>query len=63
MKLLKVSNCGWNTPTTNRLLNSLPNVEVKNKNGILFLNDCKWNGEERIVSDLNRDREFLVVNI
>lgn len=39
-----IQTAGWNTPTTKRRLNALPNVNVYNKRGVLHLNGVPWDG-------------------
>ena len=36
---------GWNTQTTKERLNGLPNVKVSTKQGQVYLNGEKWDGE------------------
>ena len=43
--MLKISTCGWNTPTTKERLNGLSGVAVHTKNYQLFLNGKPWDGE------------------
>ena len=51
-KQLKISNCGWFTPTTKERLNALPNVDIKQKNFKWFLNGHLWDGKSvTIMSD------------
>lgn len=42
---LWVDSCGWKTNTTRNLLNSIPDIEVKNTRGNWTLNDIPWEGE------------------
>lgn len=44
-KILEITTCGWNTPTTRERSNGLPNVRVNQRNGQLFLNGQRWDGE------------------
>lgn len=44
-KQLKISNCGWFTPTTKERLNALPNVNICQKAFKWYLNGVEWNGE------------------
>jgi hypothetical protein len=39
-----IQTAGWNTLTTKRRLNALPNVNVYNKRGVLHLNGVPWDG-------------------
>ena len=51
-KQLKISNCGWFTPTTKERLNALPNVDIKQKDFKWFLNGHLWDGKSiTIMSD------------
>lgn len=44
---------GWNTPTTKRRLNKLPNVNVYSKRKVLHLNGVPWDGNWiRVDTDL-----------
>ncbi len=45
-KRLSISNCGWFTPTTKERLNALPNVDIRQKNFVWYLNGKEWNGEK-----------------
>lgn len=47
---LYVSLCGWNTNTTRERLNGLDGVRVSTKNGQVYLNGHKWNGDTVQVS-------------
>ena len=60
---LLISNCGWNTPTTNGVLNCLPNVSIYNHQKQLFLNDSKWNGETIEVKEVEEVEEVHDKNI
>lgn len=42
---LKISTCGWHTPTTKERLNGLSGVSVHTKNYQLYLNGEKWDGD------------------
>jgi hypothetical protein len=42
---IKITNAGYKTVTTKERLNGIPSVNVKQKNGIWYLNDKQWNGE------------------
>jgi hypothetical protein len=42
---LYITNCGWFTNTTKERLNALPNVSIKQKNFVWYLNGREWNGE------------------
>jgi hypothetical protein len=46
---LEITTQGWETPTTKKYLNKLPNVKVYNKKGYLYLNDEKWDGEWKTI--------------
>ena len=48
-KQLKISNCGWFTPTTKERLNALLNVNIQQKNFVWFLNGEEWNGNTKTV--------------
>ena len=41
---LSISNCGWFSNTTKERLNGLPNVTIKQKKGIWYLNEIEWDG-------------------
>lgn len=41
---LWISNCGWWTNTTKERLNSLPNVNIVQRNYQWYLNGEAWNG-------------------
>ena len=45
-KRLSISNCGWFTPTTKERLNALPNVDIRQKNFVWYLNGKEWNGQK-----------------
>lgn len=40
----EVTTAGWNTPTTRERLNGLPGIKVNVKQGQLYLNDFRWDG-------------------
>lgn len=42
---IKVTNCGCFTKTTKERLNALPNVNIKQKAGVWFLNGVEWDGK------------------
>lgn len=44
-KTLSITNCGWFTNTTKERLNSIPRVNIFQKNGVWFLNGNVWNGD------------------
>jgi hypothetical protein len=44
--------CGWDTVTTKRRLNALPQVNVYTKHGQSYLNDKKWDGHAIIVGSI-----------
>ena len=41
---LKITDAGWDTPTTHRALNALPGVSVYTSKGVQYLNGEKWDG-------------------
>lgn len=41
---LEITTSGWNTVTTRERLNGLPNVQVNQKNHVLYLNGKEWDG-------------------
>ena len=45
-KTLSITNCGWFSNTTKERLNALPNVRIKQKKFIWFLNGVEWNGNK-----------------
>lgn len=45
-RTLTISNCGWFTPTTKERLNALPNVDIRQKNYVWYLNGEEWNGNK-----------------
>ena len=45
-KTLSITNCGWFSNTTKERLNALPNVKIKQKNFIWFLNGLEWDGNK-----------------
>ena len=45
-KEILIQNCGWFSNTTKERLNALPNVEIKQKNYVWFLNGKEWNGQQ-----------------
>ena len=45
-RTLTISNCGWFTPTTKERLNALPNVDIRQKNYVWYLNGEEWNGQK-----------------
>jgi len=45
-RTLSVTNCGWFTPTTKERLNALPNVDIRQKNFLWYLNGKEWNGNK-----------------
>lgn len=48
---LFIQNLGWLTNTTKERLNALPNISIKQKKGVWYLNGKEWDGER-----------FLIVN-
>jgi len=42
---LSITNCGWFSRTTKERLNALPNVSIKQENGVWYLNDKEWDGK------------------
>tara|TARA_R110002012_G_scaffold307294_1_gene512665 strand:+ start:145 stop:441 length:297 start_codon:yes stop_codon:yes gene_type:complete len=45
-RTLTITNCGWFSNTTKERLNALPNVSIKQKNFVWFLNGKEWNGNK-----------------
>ena len=44
----EINDCGWgHTPTTRRYLSPMPGVDVKMKQGQLYLNGNEWDGSWR----------------
>ena len=43
-RTLKITNCGWETPTTKERLNGIPSVNIYQKKGIWYLNEKEWDG-------------------
>ena len=41
---IEVTTAGWNTPTTRERLNGLPGIRVNVKQGQLYLNGFRWDG-------------------
>ncbi len=44
--ILSISNCGWFSNTTKERLNALPNVDIRQKNFVWYLNGKEWNGQK-----------------
>jgi len=44
--ILTINSCGWFTLTTKERLNSLPNVNIQQKNFVWFLNGKEWDGNK-----------------
>ena len=44
--ILSISNCGWFSNTTKERLNALPNVDIRQKDFIWYLNGKEWNGNK-----------------
>lgn len=47
--LVDITTAGWNTATTRERLNGLPNVNVSQRKGQLYLNGHKWSGVDALV--------------
>jgi len=45
-RTLSVTNCGWFSNTTKERLNALPNVDIRQKNFVWYLNGKEWNGNK-----------------
>ena len=45
-KILSISNCGWFSNTTKERLNALPNVDIRQKNYVWYLNGEEWDGNK-----------------
>jgi len=45
-RTLTISNCGWFSNTTKERLNALPNVDIRQKNFVWYLNGKEWNGNK-----------------
>lgn len=43
-KTLSIQNCGWFSNTTKERLNALPNVDIRQKKKVWYLNGKEWNG-------------------
>jgi hypothetical protein len=43
-KMLSITNAGWQSNTTKERLNALPNVSIKQKNFVWYLNGKEWDG-------------------
>ena len=43
-RTLSITNCGWFTHTTKERLNALPNVNIKQKDFVWYLNGKEWDG-------------------
>lgn len=41
---LSITSAGWPTPTTKERLNSFPDVQIKQRKGVWYLNDIFWDG-------------------
>lgn len=50
---LWISTCGWKSKTTKERLNALPNVSIKQRNGIWYLNGIEWDGSPICVNGMN----------
>lgn len=44
-RTLSITNCGWQSNTTKERLNAISGVDIRQKKGIWYLNDEKWDGE------------------
>jgi hypothetical protein len=44
--ILSISNCGWFSNTTKERLNALPNVDIRQKNYVWYLNGEEWDGNK-----------------
>ena len=44
--ILTISNCGWFSNTTKERLNALPNVNIRQKDFVWYLNGKEWNGNK-----------------
>ena len=44
--ILSISNCGWFSNTTKERLNALPNVNIRQKDFVWYLNGKEWNGQK-----------------
>lgn len=56
---ISITTSGWNTLTTRRRLNGLPNVKTYTRKGQLFLNDEPWSGHW---VDIFPNGSFIYVN-
>tara|TARA_Y100000401_G_C8265765_1_gene195700 strand:+ start:387 stop:689 length:303 start_codon:yes stop_codon:yes gene_type:complete len=45
-KEILIQNCGWFSNTTKERLNGLPNVSIKQKDFVWYLNGKEWNGRQ-----------------
>jgi len=48
--VIVINACGWLTTTTKERLNALPNVSIKQKAGVWYLNGKQWDGSAVAVS-------------
>jgi hypothetical protein len=47
--LFTINACGWFTNTTKERLNALPNVSIKQKAGVWYLNGEAWDGKNKTI--------------
>lgn len=50
---LWISNCGWMSVTTKERLNSLPNVNIVQRNHQWYLNGQPWDGQAICIGRVN----------
>ena len=53
-KQLKISSCGWFTPTTKERLNALLNVNIQQNNFKWFLNGHLWDGQPITIKNIKQ---------
>jgi hypothetical protein len=51
--LFVINACGWFTTTTKERLNALPNVSIKQKAGVWYLNGEAWDGRNKTIEIYN----------
>ena len=52
-RTLTIQNCGWFSNTTKERLNALPNVHIKQRNFVWYLNGKEWDGRK---TDIDQKR-------
>jgi hypothetical protein len=58
-----ITNAGWNSATTKERLNGLQGVNIRQRNGVWFLNGIPWNGDWVNVRDYEQGSQYVAETV